>query len=280
MTAENNQHRKATDDKPLFRQALALIVCGLLLQTSLGLGETYPAPENVGAIIGVKPGATVANQPLDKAMPLERNAVLRTDRSGRLRLRLRGGEVLTLGSNTELQVPKSNPVAETAQVSIHSGELRSAVGHFRGREAAYDVVTPQAFITSHGDSDFYLQVDSTHTRVLVYSGIVLVRPMHGPSTAPVDVAAGQTVVVTPGLVSRLALTSEDQEQASMWQTSVPNDSLSEPAQPTRSHKKLYIIVGAAGAAVAGIALAAHGSRKSAPPAATTVPTSVPTIPAH
>jgi hypothetical protein len=186
-----------------------------------------------------------------------------------------------MGSGTELQVERNNPVAETAEVSINSGQLRNAVGHFRGREGSYDIITPQARITSHGDSDFYLQVDSTRTRVLVYSGIVLVRPLHGPSTAAVDVAAGQTVVVNPGMVSRLELTSEDQEQDSMWQTSFPTDSLvANPQPPKRSHKKLYIILGAAGAAVGGIAVGMRGSSKTTAPAATTIPSSVPTIPAH
>jgi hypothetical protein len=261
---------------------LALALCGLLVQASLCAGQSYPAPENVGAVIGVRPGATVDNRPVDKAMPLERNAVLRTDRSGRLRFRLRTGEVVTLGGTTELQVPKDNPVAETAEVRVHSGQLRIVVGHLRSKEAAYDVTTPQARITSRGDSDFYLLVDSTHTRVLVYSGIVLVRPLHGPSTAPVDVAAGQTVMVNPGMVSRLALTAEDQEQDSIWQTSFPGDSLVEkPQLPRSSHKKLYIILGAAGAAVGGLALGMRGSSSNSSPApSATVPASAPTIPAH
>jgi hypothetical protein len=188
--------------------------------------------------------------------------------------------VLSLGGNTALQVARDNPVAQTAEVRVHAGELRSEVARFHKTEAAYEVTTPQARIATHGDTDFYLDVASDRTRVIVYSGIVLVRPLHGPSTAPVDVAAGQTVVVNPGMVSRLELTAEDQEQESMWQTSFPSDSLTQGNRPAPSHKKLYIILGAAGAAVGSIALAMRGSSKSSTPASSTIPSSVPTIPAQ
>ena len=280
MRTQDRQHRIGTNRNSL-RRALALVLCGLLTQATFSAGQSYPAPENVGAVIGVKAGATVDNQPLEKAGSLSRNAVLRTNHTGRVRVRLRGGEVLSVGASTELQVSRANPEAETAAVQVQSGQVRSEVGRFHKSEGAYDVTTPQAHITSRGNSDFYLDVASGHTRVIVYSGIVLVRPLHGPSTAPVDVAAGQTVVVDPGMVSRLELTAEDQEQDSMWQTSFPTDSLAQSNRPAPSHKKLYIILGAAGAAVGGIALAARGSSsKSSTPSSATVPPSVPTIPAQ
>ncbi|HKT70442.1 MAG TPA: FecR family protein, partial [Terriglobales bacterium] len=273
--------RVEMDGNSLSRQALALVLCALLAQATFSAGQSYPAPENAGAVIGVKPGATLDNQPLEKAGPLSRNAVLRTNRTGRVRIRLRGGEVLSLGGGTELQVSRANPDAETAAVRVQAGQVRSEVGRFHKNEGSYDMTTPQAQITSRGNSDFYLDVASDRTRLIVYSGIVLVRPLHGPSTAPVDVAAGQTVVVNPGMVSRLELTAEDQEQDSIWQTSFPTDSLTQSNRPAPSHKKLYIILGAAGAAVGGIALAARGSSsKSSTPSTTTVPPSVPTIPAQ
>jgi ferric-dicitrate binding protein FerR (iron transport regulator) len=280
MRAESRQHGITTNRNSLSRQALALVLCGLLGPATLSAGQSYPAPENVGAVIGVKAGASLDSQPLDKAGPLTRNAVLRTNHTGRVRIRLRDGEVLSLGANTELQVVRDNPVAEIAEVRVQSGQVRSEVARFHKNEADYDITTPQAHITSHGNGDFYLDVASASTRVIVYSGIVLVQPLHGPSTAPVDVAAGQTVVVNPGMVSRLELTAEDQEQDSIWQTSFPTDSLTQSNRPAPSHKKLYIILGAAGAAVGGIALAMRGSSKSSTPASTTIPTSVPTIPAQ
>ena len=280
MRTQDRQHRIGTNRNSL-RRALALVLCGLLTQATFSAGQSYPAPENVGAVSGVIAGATVDKQPLEKAGSLSRNAVLRTNHTGRVRVRLRGGEVLSVGASTELQVSRANPEAETAAVQVQSGQVRSEVGRFHKSEGAYDVTTPQAHITSRGNSDFYLDVASGHTRVIVYSGIVLVRPLHGPSTAPVDVAAGQTVVVDPGMVSRLELTAEDQEQDSMWQTSFPTDSLAQSNRPAPSHKKLYIILGAAGAAVGGIALAARGSSsKSSTPSSATVPPSVPTIPAQ
>lgn len=281
MRTQDTRHPMRTNRYSLSRQALALALCGLLTPATFSVAQSYPAPENAGAVIGVKAGATVDNQPLDKAGPLSRNAVLRTNRTGRVRIRLRGGEVLSLGANTALQVSRANPEAETAAVRVQAGQVRSEVGRFHKNEGTYDMTTPQAQIASRGNSDFYLDVASDRTRVIVYSGIVLVRPLHGASTAPVDVAAGQTVVVNPGMVSRLELTAEDQEQDSMWQTSFPTDSLTQSNRPSPSHKKLYIILGAAGAAVGGIALAARGSSsKSSAPSSATVPPSVPTIPAQ
>ncbi len=280
MRIPGRQQAITTSINSLSRRALALVLSALLAQATLSAGQSYPAPENVGAIIGVKPGATMDNQTVEKVGPLQRNAVLRTNRIGRLRIRLRGGEVLSLGASTELQVVRNNPEAETALVKVQSGQVRSELGRLHKKEAAFDVTTPQARVTSHGNSDFYLDVTSSQTRIIVYSGIVLARPLHGLSSAPVDVAAGQNVTVSPGAVSRLELTAEDQEQDSMWQTSFPTDSLLASTRPTKSHKKLYIILGAAGGAVAGIALGMRGSSKSSTPTSTTVPASVPTIPAQ
>lgn len=280
MRTKDKQPRTTANTIFMPRRILALALCGLLMPASLLSAQSYPAPENVGAIIGVKPGATINNQPLENAGPLQGKAVLRTNHAGRLRIRLRGGEVLSLGGDTELQVLRNNPVEETAEVSLTSGRIRSQVGRFHKRDAAYHLTTPQARVTSHGDSDFYLDAASGHTRVIVYSGIVLVSPLHGLSTAPVDVAAGQTVVVNPGMVSRLELTAEDQEQDSIWETSFPSDSLAENTHPAAGHKKLYIIMGAAGAAVGGIVLATRGSSKSPTPGSATIPSSTPTIPAQ
>jgi hypothetical protein len=281
MRSKNTQPRIPVSAISLPRQILALALCALLMQATLLSAQNYPAPENVGAIIGVKPPATVDNQPVEKPGPLQRKAVLRTTHAGRLRIRLRGGEVLTLAGDTEMQVLRNNPLEETAEVSLTSGRIRSAVGRFRKNDGHYELTTPQARVTSHGNSDFYLDAASGHTRVIVYSGIVLVSPLHGPSTAPVDVAAGQTVVVNPGMVSRLELTAEDQEQDSIWETSFPTDSLVSNPRPPANHKKLYILLGAAGAAVGGIALAMHGSSsKGSTPSSTTIPSSVPTIPAQ
>jgi len=280
MRADGRQQGITANSNSLSRQALALVLCGLLVQATLSAGQSYPAPENVGAVIGVKPGATMDNQALEKAGPLARNAVLRTNHTGRLRIRLRGGEVLSLGGDTAMQVARNNPAAEIAEIRVQSGRVRTEVAHFNKSEAAYEMTTAQARITSNGNSDFYLDATSASTRVIVYSGIVLVRPLHGASTAPVDVAAGQNVVVSPGMVSRLELTAEDQEQDSIWQTSFPSDSLIETSHPSKSHKKLYIILGAAGAAVGGIALGMRGSSKSSTPSSAPVPPSVPTIPAQ
>jgi hypothetical protein len=281
MHFQAGEHRIAANRYSWFQRTLAVVLCGLLAQTTLCAGQGVPAPDNVGAVIGVKPGATLDNQPLTKPAPLQRQSLLRTNHSGRLKIRLRGGEILSLGGDSQMQVARNNPISEAAEIRLIAGQLRSDVGRFQNNEAAFDLTTPQARVTSHGDSDFYLDVAPTHTRVIVYSGIVLVRPLNGPSTAPVDVAAGQTVFVHPGMVSRLELTAEDQEQDSIWNTSFPTDSLTESNRPAASHKKLYIILGVAGAAIGGIALATHGSsRSSTPTTSTTIPASTPTIPAQ
>jgi len=160
MRTLGRQHRIALNGNSLSRQALAFVLCAVLAQATFSAGQSYPAPENAGAVIGIKPGATVDNQPLEKAGPLSRNAVLRTNRTGRVRIRLRGGEVLSLGGGTELQVSRANPDAETAAVRVQAGQVRSEVGRFHKNEGSYDMTTPQAQITSRGNSDFYLDVAS------------------------------------------------------------------------------------------------------------------------
>src|SRR6266581_1050949 len=95
----------------IFRRGLTLSLCCLLLQLPVG-AQSYPNPEMVGAVIGVTPGATVNQSRLVTTQNLQKNDLLSTDNSGRVRIRLRGGPVLDVGSQTQVRIEGNNPIAQ------------------------------------------------------------------------------------------------------------------------------------------------------------------------
>jgi hypothetical protein len=273
-----------------FQRGVALLLC-FFLSPSAGFGfsegDQTTAAEAVGRVTGVASVATRngTHVRLQDAVWAKDN--LTTDNAGRLRIELPDGSILNVGSNTQCKIVRHDSLSGETAVDLSSGRLRSRVAKVRG-SGKFEISTPHATITALG-TDFLLDVSAPSTQVIVYSGVVVVTALGGPTDAapkPVlDVAGGQTLIVDDQGISQLQLTGDTVEQQSMAETAVPEQTAStvvenEPTPKKSSHAGRYALIGglAVGAAV-GAVLGLRGS-KSQSPTSTSIPAPIPTIPAH
>ena len=94
MQAELRSWRKS-DVRSVPHRLLALLLCWLLVHPTLVLAQNA-SPEAVGTIVAVQPGATINHAPAAANARLMPPSVIRTDKTGRLRIRLRGGANLSI----------------------------------------------------------------------------------------------------------------------------------------------------------------------------------------
>jgi ferric-dicitrate binding protein FerR (iron transport regulator) len=266
------------------RRGTAFLLCFLLSPLCPAVyGSDGGQREPAGKITGVSSSASQNGLTAELKDVVRTNQQLSTNHTGRLRIQLDDGSILSIGSQTQVSVSKHDASTGETQINLGSGRLRSRVVKVRKNGSRFQVTTPQARISVVG-TDFFLDVTPERTQVVVYTGIVLVGSNAGGS--PVDVAAGQTTTVDSHGISRLGLTAEDYEQQTMAETALPSElpentaqtAAAEPAEKPRSHLRRNILIGAAlaGGALAG-GLAMRGNSSSTQPASPSQP-SIPSIP--
>ncbi len=268
------------------RCSVALLTCFLLsplCPTAYGDSTDH---ETVGKVTGISRSASENSTPASLKDVVRTNELLTTNKSGRLRVQLDDGSILSIGSESQVRVTKHEPSSGETLIDLRSGRLRSRVVKVRKAGTHFQVLTPQARISVVG-TDFFLDVSPQRTQVVVYSGIVLVGENAGGSA--VDVAAGQMTTIDRNGISRLVLTAEDYEQETIAETALPEEirpAASEAAstassEKPHSHLRRNVLIGAvlAGGALVGGVVAMRGSGSSSSPASPSQP-SIPSIPPH
>lgn len=269
------------------RRGTAFLLCVLLspLCPAAYSSDTVDR-EPAGRVTGVSASASADGGNAAIKDLVRTNQLLSTNKSGRLRVRLDDGSILSMGSQSQVRVAKHDASTGETLINLTSGRLRSRVVKVRKSGTRFQVVTPQARISVVG-TDFFLDATSDRTQLVVYSGIVVVGALVGGS--PVDVAAGQTTTIDRHGISRLGLTAEDYEQETMAETALPDEVVSrvaaegQPADSEKkpSHLKRNLLIGAAvagGALAAG--LAARGGSSSSQSSSSSSQSTIPSIPPH
>jgi ferric-dicitrate binding protein FerR (iron transport regulator) len=270
-----------------FRRGTAFLLC-LLLSALCPAAHSSDRPdrEPAGKITGVSSSASEDGAAAALKDLVRTNELLSTNKSGRLRVQLDDGSILSIGSESQIRVAKHDASTGETLINLTSGRLRSRVVKIRKSGTRFQVLTPQARISVVG-TDFFLEVSPARTQVVVYTGIVLVGATAGGS--PVDVAAGQTTTVDHNGISRLILTAEDYERQTIAETALPNEmpaitseaASTESAQKPHSHLRRNLVIGAAiagGALAAG--LAARGGSSSSTQSSSQSQSTIPSIPPH
>jgi ferric-dicitrate binding protein FerR (iron transport regulator) len=216
--------------------------------TTLAQGQqTTRAADNqtAGEVKALIPAASRNAQPLNVKDSLEWNDLLKTDAEGRLRVGLTAGSILSLGSNSELQVVQHDAVSQQTLIVVNYGKLRNQVAKITKPDGKYEVRTPNAVIGIAG-TDFYVGYSNNQTTVICYAGKVAVTPAAGAkvlksnnapsgSTNTVILAAGQMVVIgldiPPGGFQPIS-TPAAVAEASIRDTNVPD-------QPLNAGKKTH-----------------------------------------
>ncbi|MBI2251183.1 MAG: FecR domain-containing protein [Armatimonadetes bacterium] len=119
----------------------------------------------------------------------------RTMEESRAKIRLADQSVLTIGSNTivEMSKFKITPQSRIAQFKLWAGKIRLKVEEFLGKDSKVEVTTPNAVLAARG-TDFFVEQEKVskqglggNTVVIVFDGVVSAQI----GAQAVEIPAGQ-----------------------------------------------------------------------------------------
>jgi hypothetical protein len=251
----------------MFKSLLSISLSLLLAATPL-----YAQNETAGEVKALIPSASRNARQVNVRDSLEWNDLLKTGAQGRLRAELTSGSILSLGSNSELQVVQHDAVSQQTSLVVNYGKLRNQVTKITRPDGKYEVRTPNAVIGVIG-TDFFVGYSNNRTTVICYVGKVEVTPAPGAkvlgkkageATAAVILLAGQMVVIgwdiPPGGYQATS-TPPEVAELSMEDTNVPEEPVSVRRARTHGHRNIWIgveMVAGLGLGL-GLGLAKRGS---------------------
>jgi len=256
-----------------FYRCTAVVLC-FLLSPLPGLCQGGSSGQLAGAVQALDQSATRNGAPLAIRDQVQWNDQLQTNNTGRLRVNLRDGSILSLGSNSQLRVVQHDAAAQQTTLELLFGRLRSQVVKLTQPNSKFEVRTPTSVAGVIG-TDFLLIATADRTTLIVFSGVVQITPLNGAGGAPnqsqsVSVNPGQQVEVTASGVGTVGPITQQAIQQAIQQTAISRAGLAAGSnvgvQTTTSILRTVLIaVGsvAAGAA-AGVAIA-NAQHSSTPP---------------
>jgi len=259
--------------KTHFNRVLAASLC-FLLSPLPGLcqtpgGGTQPA----GSVTALDPAATRNGAGVTLRDQVQWNDELQTNTAGRLRVNLRDGSILSLGSNARLRVVEHNAVAQQTTLELLYGRLRSQVVKLTQPNSKFEVRTPTAVAGVIG-TDFVIIATADRTTVIVFSGIVQVTPLNGAGGTPnqsqsASVNPNQQVEITVNGVGPVTAITQQLIRDLILQTTVSHAGLAATVGvQTGTHLLRAVLIAAGSVAagtVAGIAVANATHNPTPPP---------------
>jgi FecR-like protein len=104
----------------------------------------------IGNVANLVPAASITREKKTAdakvADPVWLNDVLRTDKAGRMRLKLQDGSLLTVGSAAELRVAKHDANAQQSEIELLYGAVRGEVQSVTRKGGYFTIKTPTASI--------------------------------------------------------------------------------------------------------------------------------------
>ncbi len=255
------------DSSPLLKSLLSISLSLLLAATPLYAASADA--QTAGEVKALIPEASRNTQPVNVKDSLNWNDLLKTGAQGRLRAGLTSGSILSLGSNSELQVVQHDAVSQQTSLVVNYGKLRNQVNKITKPDGKYEVKTPNAVIGVVG-TDFYVGYENRQTTVICYTGKVVVTPTSGAEVVKSDsndskktgssaiiLLAGQMVVIgenTPPGGYVALMTPAPLAESTMQDTNVPDV----PVSASKGHhlrRKVLIPILAAGGLGLGLGFA-------------------------
>jgi len=203
---------------PKWQQVLALFLCYLLSPLSIAVPQGAGG-QAAGQITALIPTASRNGAPAKIKDDVHWNDVIKTERSGRARISLTDGSILSVGSNSELKITQHDATAQQTQLELNYGKVRNRVVALTKPGAKYQVKTPNAVAGVVG-TDFHIEFNPSTgvTTIVVYSGTVVVTGFG----QTVTVQAGQMVTVTQNGISPPQPTPPGVQQEDINDTTVEN----------------------------------------------------------
>lgn len=178
-------------------QVVAILLC-LVMSPLPALAQATPGTSSssstqpAGQISAVVPQATRNGQTARTRDDVMWNDVIKTEGGGRARVTLRDGSILSVGSNSELQVIQHDANTQQTQLQLNYGRVRSRVVQLTKPGAKFEVKTATAVAGVIG-TDFIVIFVGGRMQVICFSGQVVIVGANGAVLATVN--AGQMVEV-------------------------------------------------------------------------------------
>ena len=196
---------------------LALLMIPLPVMSQAG-SSSSKATQEAGQVTGLIPAGFHNSAPAKVKDDLYWNDLLKTDKAGRMRVSLRDGSILSLGSDTEMKVTQHDATSQQTQLELNYGKLRSRVVAITKPGGKFEVKTPKAVAGVIG-TDFYIFVNPDGSvTIIVYSGTVTITMADG---SVFTVNAGQMLTISSdGKASGPQPTPPDMQQESIIATNL------------------------------------------------------------
>lgn len=261
--------------KSVLYRSVSVVLCFLLLPAS-GFCQTGSSGELAGSVTALDQLATRNGTGLTVHDQVQWNDQLQTNNTGRLRLNLRDGSILSLGANSQMRVIQHNAAAQQTTLELLFGRLRSQVVKLTQPNSKFEVRTPTSVAGVIG-TDFLLIATADRTTLVVFSGVVQITPLNGAGGAPnqsqsVSVNPGQQVEVTATGVGQVGPVTQQAIQQFIQQTAVSRAGLAASTgvnagvqAGTSILRTVLIAVGSVAAGTAAGITAANSQHNSTPP---------------
>lgn len=232
-------------------QALALLLCYLLSPLTL-FAQAGGAAQTAGQITALIPAAMRNSTPAKVKDDVHWNDVIKTEKTGRARIGLTDGSILSVGSNSELKVTQHDANSQQTAIELDYGKLRNRVVAITKPGGKYEVKTPNAVAGVVGtDFSIFYNPDTGVTTVMVYSGTVIVTGLGALAGTQATVQAGQMLEVSKSGIGTPQSTPPGTQQASISDTTTEGGTSA--AAGAGSHLLRNILIGL-GVAVASVAI--------------------------
>jgi hypothetical protein len=242
---------------------MALVLC-LMLSPLPVLAQQAANTPQAGQITTLIPHATRNFEVANAKQDIRWNDLMQTARSGRMRMSLRDGSILSMGSESQMRIVQHDALAQQTQLQLNYGRLRSRVVSLTKPNSRFEVQTPVAIASVVG-TDFYVAATETTTTVMCYSGTVVVKLPN--SAQRVTLNAGQMVEVQRGSLGTVQSTPAAVQQDSIDQTTTEGYAVADENRGTRN---MIISIGAAAiGAMIGVVAARQGGSSTTGAAAST-----------
>lgn len=269
-----------------FYRSIALLLCLLLSPAPGFCFQAGGGTQAAGSIGALDTMATRNGGAINLRDQVQWNDLLETNNTGRLRVNLRDGSLLSLGSNSQMRVVQHDAAAQQTTLELLFGRLRSQVVKLTQPNSKFEVRTPTSVAGVIG-TDFLLIATADRTTLVVFSGIVRITPRTGVGGTPNDsqsvtVNPGQQVEVTQAGVGPVTAVTQQLMRQLMLETTVSHTGMAAGAGvavQAGSHvlRNVLIALSAAAAGTVTGVVVANSAHSSAP---TQKPAVGPGIPAQ
>ncbi len=156
-------------------------------------------------------------------MELTWNDAVQTDPTGRVRIRMNDGSLLSIGANSELRVTNHDAQSHKTQIQLAYGLLRAQIKKLAAGEE-FEVRTPTAVAGVIG-TDFGIDAsDPEHVKFICLEGRVQIKSLDPNNPGTVNCDGGHRVTIDEGKTPNLP-EDADTSQMARWRK------ITDPDQP-------------------------------------------------